>query len=425
MNLLLTNATIINPSGQQTGDVLIQEGKIAQIGKNIVAPDAEVHDCHNALVFPGFIDMHVHLREPGEEEKETLSTGLSAAVHGGITAVCSMPNTKPVIDNEVFVKFLIDKAWEINKARLYPAGSITKGLKGEELSEMVSMLRVGAVAFSDDGSPVDNMQVLRRALQYIQPFNKPLILHCEDKSLASDGAMNESETSTVLGLPGIHAVSEEASIAQSIEVAKYFGRIHIAHVSTAGSVELIRFAKQRGIAVTAETAPHYFTLTESSVEGYNTSAKMNPPLRSEIDRRAIIEGLRDGTIDAIATDHAPHAVDDKHVEFNNAKFGIVGLETAVMLTMEILVNQEGFSLEKIAKLWSESPASILGVSGGEVKVGAIADLTVIDPKYFWTVEPNRFFSKSKNTPFTGFQGKGAAIMTIVNGQIKWEAKNGR
>ena len=244
MNLILKNTTIVNPTGQQSADIHIYEGKITQIGSNITVPDAEIRDCRHALVFPGFIDMHVHLREPGEEEKETLSTGLSAAVHGGITAVCSMPNTKPVIDNEVFVKFLVDKAWEINKARLYPAGSITKGLNGAELSEMVSMCRAGAVAFTDDGSPVENMQVLRRALQYIQPFNKPLILHCEDKSLASGGAMNESATSTVLGLPGIHAVSEEASIAQSIELAKYFGRIHIAHVSTAGSVELIRFAKQ-------------------------------------------------------------------------------------------------------------------------------------------------------------------------------------
>ncbi len=421
-NLLLKNATVVNPESSQVADVLIQNGKITEVAAHIENSEAHIIDLKGKFIFPGFIDLHVHLREPGQEEKETLATGLAAAVHGGITAVCSMPNTNPITDNEYFIKFLVDKAWEINKAKLYPIGAITKQSKGEEISEIVSMIRAGAMAFSDDGLPLENMLVLRRALQYIQPYNKPIILHCENKHLSLDGSMNEGELSTILGLPGIHRACEEASIAQSIEVAKYFGRIHIAHVSTKGSVEIIRLAKQRGIAVTAETAPHYFALTEKDVNNYNTNAKMNPPLRTEEDRRAIIEGLRDGTLDAIATDHAPHAVDDKNKEFNLAAFGIIGLETSVMVTMQKLVQEEGFPLELIAKICSTNPANILGVHSGHVKAGYVADLTVINKEANWEVKDYQLYSKSKNTPFIGMQGKGKAFMTIVNGKIAWQEK---
>jgi dihydroorotase len=382
-----------------------------------------VYDLKGKYVFPGFIDLHVHLREPGHEEKETLSTGLKAAVCGGYTAVCPMPNTDPVIDNKFLIKFLKDRAWELNLAKLYPTGSITKGLLGQEISEYASMIRNGAVAFTDDGLPVTNMSTLRRALEYLSIYDKPLFLHCEDKDLADGGSMNEGFISTKIGLPGIHSASEEVGIAQVIEVAKYFGRVHIAHVSTKGSVDIIRFAKQRGIKVTAETAPHYFVLTEEKVEGYDTNAKMNPPLRTEEDRKAIIEGLRDGTIDAIATDHAPHTADDKNKEFNLASFGIIGLETSIMMIMKILYHEEGFSLEKICSLCSTNPAKIIDVSSGKIAKGEVADFTVIDSEQDWTVSEKMFNSKSKNSPFIGFSGKGRAVMTIVDGKVVWKEKS--
>jgi len=420
---IIKNAKIVNYDKVLEGDILIDNSKIIEIGTSLKHENAiQIIEAEGKYVFPGFIDMHVHLREPGQEEKETLLSGLSAAVHGGITGVCCMPNTNPIVDNEYYVKFLIDKAWEINKARLFPIGAITKQSKGEEISEMVSMIKAGAVAFSDDGVAVSNMLVLRRALQYIKPYNKPLILHCEDKQLSVDGAMNEGETATKLGLPGIHNVAEEAYIAQSIETAKYFGKVHIAHVSTKGSVELIRFAKQRNIAITAETAPHYFVLTEKNVGSYNTNAKMNPPLRTEEDRRAIIEGLRDGTIDAIASDHAPHTVDDKNKEFNQALFGIIGLETLIMLSLKVLVQEEGFTLSQIAKLCSYNPASILGIKAGYLKAGTVADLTIVDLNRKWSLDENYFYSKSKNTPFIGWQGVGKAELTMVNGIVVWQEK---
>ena len=289
MSILLKNATIVNSDLVEQKDIYIDKGRITKMSQNIEDSADIVYDLKGKYVFPGFIDLHVHLREPGHEEKETLSTGLKAAVCGGYTAVCPMPNTDPVIDNKFLIKFLKDRAWELNLAKLYPTGSITKGLLGQEISEYASMIRNGAVAFTDDGLPVTNMSTLRRALEYLSIYDKPLFLHCEDKDLADGGSMNEGFISTKIGLPGIHSASEEVGIAQVIEVAKYFGRVHIAHVSTKGSVDIIRFAKQRGLKVTAETAPHYFVLTEEKVEGYDTNAKINPPLRTEEDRKAIIE----------------------------------------------------------------------------------------------------------------------------------------
>lgn len=423
--VLLKNGMLVTQDKTDILDILIDGDKISGIGKSlkVSGKNATVIDAEGKLIYPGFIDTHVHLRQPGEEQKEDLSSGLSAAIHGGITAVCSMPNTRPVIDNEFLVKFLVDKAWEISKARLYPIGSITKGQEGKELSEMASMIRAGAVAFSDDGLPLENLLVLRRALQYLKPYRRPLILHCENQDLTADGVVNEGAWSTRLGLPGIHPSSEETYLAAAIEVAKYFGHVHIAHVSTRGSVELIRFAKKRGIPITAETCPHYFILTEEAIAKYNTLAKVNPPLRSEKDRLSIIEGLRDGTIDVIATDHAPHTIDDKQREFNLAAFGINGLETAVMLTWEVLVNQEKFSPEEIGRLWSATPAQILGLRGGRIKEGAIADLTVIDPEYKWVIKDSMFYSKSKNSPFISTKGKGKAVITIVNGQVVWKERD--
>ncbi len=423
MSILLKNATIVNSDLVEQKDIYIDKGRITKMSQNIEDSADIVYDLKGKYVFPGFIDLHVHLREPGHEEKETLSTGLKAAVCGGYTAVCPMPNTDPVIDNKFLIKFLKDRAWELNLAKLYPTGSITKGLLGQEISEYASMIRNGAVAFTDDGLPVTNMSTLRRALEYLSIYDKPLFLHCEDKDLADGGSMNEGFISTKIGLPGIHSASEEVGIAQVIEVAKYFGRVHIAHVSTKGSVDIIRFAKQRGIKVTAETAPHYFVLTEEKVEGYDTNAKMNPPLRTEEDRKAIIEGLRDGTIDAIATDHAPHTADDKNKEFNLASFGIIGLETSIMMIMKILYHEEGFSLEKICSLCSTNPAKIIDVSSGKIAKGEVADFTVIDSEQDWTVSEKMFNSKSKNSPFIGFSGKGRAVMTIVDGKVVWKEKS--
>ncbi len=423
MSILLKNATIVNSDLVEQKDIYIDKGRITKMSQNIEDSADIVYDLKGKYVFPGFIDLHVHLREPGHEEKETLSTGLKAAVCGGYTAVCTMPNTDPVIDNKFLIKFLKDRAWELNLAKLYPTGSITKGLLGQEISEYASMIRNGAVAFTDDGLPVTNMSTLRRALEYLSIYDKPLFLHCEDKDLADGGSMNEGFISTKIGLPGIHSASEEVGIAQVIEVAKYFGRVHIAHVSTKGSVDIIRFAKQRGINVTAETAPHYFVLTEEKVEGYDTNAKMNPPLRTEIDRKAIIEGLRDGTLDAISTDHAPHTTDDKNKEFNLASYGVIGLETSIMMIMKTLYHEEGFSMEKICSLCSTNPAKIIDVSSGKIAKGEVADFTVIDSEQAWTVSEKMFNSKSKNSPFIGFTGKGRAVMTIVDGKVVWKEKS--
>ncbi|MDD4527129.1 MAG: dihydroorotase [Candidatus Margulisbacteria bacterium] len=424
MTILLKNAQIVNIGSVEQKDILIDnKGRVANISQNINDAADAVYDLSGKYIFPGFIDLHVHLREPGNEEKETLSTGLKAAVFGGYTAVCTMPNTEPVIDNKFLIKFLKDRAWEVSMAKLYPTGSITKGLKGQEISEYASMIRNGAVAFTDDGLPVANMSTLRKALEYLSIYDKPLFLHCEDIELAEGGSMNEGNISTKIGLPGIHRAAEESAISQAIELAKYFGKIHIAHVSTKGSVDILRFAKQRGIKVTAETAPHYFVLTEDAVEGYNTNAKMNPPLRTEEDRKAIIEGLRDGTIDVIATDHAPHTTDDKNKEFNLASFGIIGLETAIMLIMNTLYHEEGFSLEKICSLCSTNPAKIIDVSSGKIAKGELADFTVIDSNLSWSVTEQMFHSKSKNSPFVGFTGKGRAVMTIVDGKVVWKEKN--
>ena len=423
MTILLKNATIVNSTLVEQKDVFIDKGRIVKISEDIEDSADIVYDLQGKYVFPGFIDLHVHLREPGHEEKETLSTGLKAAVCGGYTAVCTMPNTDPVIDNKFLIKFLKDRAWELSLAKLYPTGSITKGLLGQEISEYASMIRNGAVAFTDDGLPVTNMSTLRRALEYLSIYDKPLFLHCEDKELADGGSMNEGFISTKIGLPGIHSASEEVGIAQVIEVAKYFGRIHIAHVSTKGSVDIIRFAKQRGIKVTAETAPHYFVLTEEKVEGYDTNAKMNPPLRTEEDRKAIIEGLRDGTIDAIATDHAPHTADDKNKEFNLASYGVIGLETSIMMIMKTLYHEEGFSMEKICSLCSTNPAKIIDVSSGKIAKGEVADFTIIDSEQTWTVSEKMFNSKSKNSPFIGLTGKGRAVMTIVDGKVVWKEKS--
>ncbi len=421
--ILLRNGRIIDPSSgtDQQGDCLIINGKIESVGivKDIPDP-CRSFDMTGLWIVPGLIDMHVHLREPGEEYKETIETGTRAAVAGGFTGVACMPNTKPVNDSSGITRFIIDRAADAGFARVWPVASITKGLKGEELTEFGDLLSNGAVAFSDDGLPVKNAAMMRLALDYARNFNALIISHSEELELSAGGSMNEGAVSTRLGLKGIPNAAEQIAIFRDVAIAELTGsRLHVAHVSTAGSVEIIRQAKKRGVMVTAETAPHYFTLTEEAVEGYNTFAKMNPPLRTETDRLAIVEGLRDGTLDAIATDHAPHSCLEKECEFAMAMNGIIGLETSLPLSME-LVRQDIITPMDMVRLMSTAPASILGIPGGTLKQGNPANVTVIDPDHEWTVTVESFHSISHNSPFINRKVTGRAVLTIVDGKIVYE-----
>ncbi|MBF0233457.1 MAG: dihydroorotase [Desulfamplus sp.] len=380
-------------------------------------------DLTGMVVVPGLIDLHVHLREPGYEYKETIETGLKAAAKGGFVAVCPMPNSSPVNDNSSITAFMVSRAKELGGCRLYPVGSITRGSKGEALCEYGDMQKAGMVAISDDGCPVENARVMRRAMEYAKGMGLPVISHCEDIDLARDGSMNEGVVATKLGIKGIPNVAESTVVMRDIALAELTGAtLHIAHVSCEESVDAIRHGKKRGIRVTAETAPHYFTLTDEAVARYDTNAKMNPPLRSERDRQAIIEGLADGTIDIIATDHAPHSPLEKDIEFDRAAFGIVGLETSLGLSLK-LVHDETLSLEQLIEKMSKNPAALLGIDN-DLKPGNRADITVIDMDAFWSVNPRTFFSKSKNTPFAGFNLKGEVYMTMVEGKIAYQRQDG-
>jgi dihydroorotase len=421
MNILIKSGHIIDPANKVEGrfDLFIADGKIAKLEKagSLPANGARVIDAIGKLVVPGLIDMHVHLREPGYEYKETIATGTAAAKAGGFTAVCCMPNTNPVNDSRSVTEFILSQAANEALVRVFPIGAITKGSKGEELAEMGELHDAGCKGISDDGKPVMSAAVMRRAMEYSKIFDIAVISHCEDASLAAKGVMNEGFVSTELGLRGIPNAAEDVMTARDIELAELTGaRLHICHVSTAGSVRMIREAKQRGVKVTAETCPHYFTLTDEAVRGYHTMAKMNPPLRTADDVAAIRQGLKDGTLDAIATDHAPHALDEKSVEFDAAPFGIVGLETSVGLSLKLV--QEGIlSMADLITRMSTTPARIIRSSGGMLSVGAVADITIIDPDLDWTVNASQFLSKSKNTPFDGWKLKGKAVQTIVGGRI--------
>ena len=420
MNVLIKNGQVIDPANKvdEKLDVLLSDGRIARLGKpgSIPAEGAQVVEASSRLVVPGLIDMHVHLREPGFEYKETIKTGTAAAKAGGFTSVCSMPNTNPVNDSRSVTEFILSEADDA-LARVFPIGAITKGSKGEELAEMAELHAAGCVAISDDGRPVMNAAIMRRAMEYSKIFDIPIISHCEECTLSNKGVMNEGFVSTELGLHGIPAAAEEVMVSRDIALAGLTGcRVHIAHVSTGGSVRMVREAKARGVKVTAETCPHYFTLTEEAVRGYNTLAKMNPPLRTADDVAAIKQGLKDGTIDVIATDHAPHAMDEKSVEFDHAPFGIVGLETAVGLVFK-LVHEGVLSMSEAVRKLSFNPASILKINKGTLSVGADADITIIDPNVEWTVDSSQFKSKSRNTPFEGWKLKGRAMQTIVGGKL--------
>jgi dihydroorotase len=422
--ILITGGQVIDPGRlNDRADVLIENGKIAAVGRNLAvkpgggAPSVIVIDATGKLVLPGFIDLHVHLREPGFEYKETIQTGTASAVAGGFTSVCCMPNTNPVNDNQSVTEFILDQARAAGNAHVFPVGAITKESEGKELAEIGDLRRAGCVAISDDGQPVMNSLVMRRAMEYALAFDLPVIDHCEDLHLSEGGCMNEGLVSTQLGLQGIPSAAEDVMVARNLSLAELTGaRLHLAHVSTAGSVRMVREAKARGVRVTAEACPHHFSLTEEAVRDFNTLAKMNPPLRTWQDVQAIKDGLRDGTIDVIATDHAPHAAQEKQLEFAQAPNGIVGLETALPLTLA-LVEEGVLSLEAaVAKLTSE-PAKTFSLPKGSLAPGADADLVVVDAHASWEVDPARFRSKSKNTPFAGWKVKGLVTATIVAGRV--------
>ncbi|HLC20497.1 MAG TPA: dihydroorotase [Candidatus Methylomirabilis sp.] len=381
-----------------------------------------VMDATGLVVCPGLIDMHVHIRQPGREDKETIATGTLAAARGGFTAVCCMPNTDPVNDTRSVTEFILDTAKREGAVQVYPVGAITKGLKGQELAEIGELFEAGCVALSDDGRPVMNSELMRRAMEYATMFDLPIIPHSEDLHLSGSGVVHEGLVATELGLRGIPSASEASMVARDLLLAELTGaRLHIAHVSAAESVRVIREAKARGIRVSCEVTPHHFTLTEDAVRGFDTNAKMNPPLRSEADRQALLEGLRDGTIDVIATDHAPHTAQEKEQEFDLAPFGVIGLETALGLTLNTLVAPGILSLSQaIAKLTSE-PSRILKLQKGRIAEGADADLTILDPNREWSVDASGFASKSRNTPFHGWRLKGGTVATLVAGKVVWEA----
>lgn len=426
MRLLIANGHLIDPAApENTGmNVLVEDGRVAAwIRPGDPQPEAdEFFDASGLLVAPGFIDMHVHLREPGQEHKETITSGCAAAVAGGFASVCPMPNTSPVNDNAAITRYMIEQGERAGLANVFPIGAITKSSDGSELAEMGEMKAAGAVAVSDDGRPVPNAGIMRRAMQYAKDFDLPVIDHCEDKSLSAGGVMHEGRISLLLGLKGMPALAEEIDVVRDLLLAKDTGaQIHIAHVSTKGAVEAIREAKNEGINVTCEVAPHHFTLIDRSVEGYDTNTKMAPPLRSEEHLEAVINGIKDGTIDAIASDHAPHHADEKELEYDRAPFGIIGLETSLGLALTELVHKGIIDLERLVELCSTNPAKILGLEGrGTLSAGSVADITILDPDLEWTYINSDSRSKSRNSPFDGRKFLGAAVATIVGGRIVYK-----
>jgi dihydroorotase len=422
MKLLVANGYIIDPSqGLNAGrDLLIEDGRVrAVLDKGEPAPkDAEVFDATGLMVAPGFIDMHVHLREPGQEYKETIATGAAAAVAGGWASICAMPNTDPVNDSPAVTRFIIEEGQRSRLANVFPIGALTKGSGGKELAEMGELKSAGVVAVSDDGRPVPGAGMMRRAMEYARGFDLTVVDHCQDPSLSAGGVMHEGRWSLILGLRGVPAAAEEVDAIRDCVLAGLTrAKVHLAHVSTRGALEAVRRAKEVGTRVTCEVAPHHWTLTDEAVAAYDTNTKMNPPLRSRDHLGALLEGLRDGTVDAIATDHAPHHADEKALEFDQAPFGITGLETAVGLAFD-LVHQGVISLERLVELCSTNPARIFSLENrGTLRRDAWADITILDPEFEWTFDVSRSKSKSRNTPFDGRRFKGAAVATIVSGRV--------
>ena len=419
-SILFTEGRVVDPSTGRDGffDVLVENGKIGRIGTALTGNGAKVVNVKDKIVCPGFIDMHVHLREPGYEYKETIHTGTRAAAIGGFTAVACMPNTNPVIDHSGVVEQIIAQAKKSGVVRVYPVGSITKRLEGKELSEVADLKSAGIVAISDDGKPVTSAEIMRRALEYASMFDLPVISHSEDPELSRQGVLHEGFISTVLGLRGIPGAAEEVMVARDIVLCEMSGgSLHVAHVSSGGTVRLIRQAKERGVKVTAETAPHYCILTDEDIPGYDTHYKMYPPLRSKLDRDLLLQGLADGTIDALATDHAPHADFEKDQEFSEAPFGIIGLESAVGVGLSKLVHAGVLTIVQYVEKMSYAPARILRLPQGTLKEGSDADLTILDLQKEWTIDAMKFQSKGRNCPFDGWKVKGVPWMTVVAGKI--------
>lgn len=433
MKILITQGHIVDPSQgiDGIGDIYIEGGKIKEIQtqggaqrakskerrSGAEAPEFQTIDARGLTVFPGFVDMHVHLREPGFEYKETIRTGTLAAIKGGFTTICCMPNTNPVNDHASVTEFIMRKAAQEGYCAVLPIGAITKGQKGRELAEIGTMKHEGCIAFSDDGQPVMNSLMMRRALEYSKAFNVPVISHCEDLTLSEGGVMNEGLISVTRGLRGIPAEAEMIMVFRDILLAELTGgKLHIAHVSTEGSVDLVRYAKKRGIQVTAETCPHYFSLTEKAVETYDANAKVNPPLRTERDIEAIKRGLQDGTIEVIATDHAPHHADEKMREFDQAPSGISGLETALSLSLR-LVDEKVLTLPQLIEKMTLNPSKILGIRKGTLKRGSDADIVIVDRGKEYKVSPEQFASKGKNTPFAGWDLRGLPVFTLSRGKL--------
>ena len=423
--LLLKGGRLIDPSSgvDEVTDLLLIDGKVATVGRGLVGPDgAEVRDVAGHIVCPGLIDLHVHLREPGGEHKETIASGARAAAAGGFTAVCAMPNTDPPVDDPAAVGFVRAEGNRSRAARVYPVGTISVGQRGERLAQIGEMVEAGAVGVTDDGRPVSDAGLMRLALSYARTLGIPVASHCEELSLSRGGSMNEGIVATRLGLIGIPNAAEDVMIARDLLLAELTGgRLHVQHVSTRRGVEMIRDAKERGVRVTAEATPHHFSLTDEAADGYRTEAKVNPPLRSAADRAAVLAGAADGTLDVIATDHAPHHYDEKEQAFDDAPFGLVGLETALGLVITRLLEPGLLTLGQIVERMSCAPARAFNLPGGSLRRGAPADVTVFDPAAQWTVDPERFLSKSRNSPFIGWTLRGRATLTIVDGRAVWDA----
>jgi dihydroorotase len=423
MQLILRQGRIVDPSQKlnKVMDIGIDEGHVAEVAPKIRKKGRKEIDARGLIVFPGFIDMHVHLREPGREDSETIETGTNAAARGGFTAVACMPNTQPVNDSEAVTAFILERSREVSKIAVYPIGAITKGSQGKTLAEIGEMYRTGIVAISDDGHPVQDSQVMRRAMEYSRLFNLPVIDHCEDKDLAAGGVMNEGYYSTKLGLRGINPAAEEVQVMRDAVLARQTGaQVHIAHLSTRKSLEtVVRAKKEDKITITCEVTPHHLVLTEAQVSSYDTNTKMNPPLRSQDDVDALVQGIISGDIDVIATDHAPHNINDKMLEFDRAPFGIVGLETAVGVICDRFIRTGIIGLERLAQLFSANPARILKLERGTLSKGSWADITVVDTELSWEVRSEEFSSRSRNTPFEGWKLHGGPVMTIVKGKVVW------
>ncbi len=420
MKTLIKNGSVVFKDCVKKNDILIENGKIIALGEEISGAD-EVIDAAGKTVIPGIIDMHVHLREPGFEGKEDIASGSLAAVAGGVTQVCCMPNTNPVCDNAVVVNYIINRAKEADLCKVRPIGAITRGEAGESLSDIGKMAKAGAVALSDDGKSVMNSLIMRLAMEYASDFNLKCLCHCEDLSLVDGGVVNEGYNSTLCGLKGQLRAVEDIMISRDICLAQSLSvPVHICHVSTYSGVEIIRAAKKNGVQVTAETCPHYFILTDDIITNFDTYTKVSPPVREERDRQAIIEGLKDGTLDCIVTDHAPHSKKDKEVEYNLAAFGMSGLETSFALSYTYLVKSGILTLPQLMCKMSYNPAKVLGLEGGEIKVGGVADLAIVDIDASYEIDGEKFYSKGKNTPFNGYKVYGKVCYTIVDGKIKFD-----